>query len=98
MKDFQDLTDPRMNEEAWRAHDLLRAYAARDRAAIVEHLAHLEADQLEFARGVTANFYHDTLQMLRDTGRPYVPASLGTPCCKAASAFRAGESVGSGMP
>lgn len=74
--DFQDLTDPRMNEASWRAHDLLRAYAARDRAAIVEHLAHLKDDQLEFARGVTANFYNDTLSMLRDTGRPYIPASL----------------------
>ncbi|MGX5211016.1 hypothetical protein ACWKT3_20445 [Streptomyces violaceus] len=49
-----------MNEAAWRAHDLLRAYAARDRAAIVEHLAHLEDDQLEFAKGVVANFYNDT--------------------------------------
>jgi hypothetical protein len=47
MKDFADLTDPRMNEAAWRALDLMRAYAARDRAAIVEHLAPLEADQLE---------------------------------------------------
>lgn len=45
-----------MNEAAWRA---LRAYAARDRAAIVEHLAHLEDDQLEFAKGVVANSYHD---------------------------------------
>jgi hypothetical protein len=69
--DFQDLTDPRMNEAAWRAHDLLRAYAARDRPAVAEHLAHLEDDQLEFARGVTANFQNDTLQMLRDTGRLY---------------------------
>ncbi|WP_225101719.1 hypothetical protein [Streptomyces sp. CoH27] len=58
------------------AGHLWRAYAARDRAAVAEHLAHLEDDQLEFARGVTANFYNDTLQMLRDTGRPYVPASL----------------------
>ncbi|MFD9623589.1 hypothetical protein ACFWB2_41160 [Streptomyces virginiae] len=54
--DFQDPTDPRMNDAVWRAHDLLRAYAARDRAAIVEHLAHLEDDQLEFAKGVVANF------------------------------------------
>ncbi|MFF6787327.1 hypothetical protein [Streptomyces sp. NPDC012510] len=46
-----------MNEAAWRAHDLLRAYATRDRAAIAEHL---EDDQLEFAKGVVANFYHDT--------------------------------------
>jgi hypothetical protein len=65
-----------MNEASWRAHDLLRAYAARDRAAIIEHLAHLEDDQLEFARGVSANFDDDTLSMLRDTGRPWVPASL----------------------
>lgn len=65
-----------MNGASWRAHDLLRAYAARDRAAIVEHLARLEDDQLEFARGVTANFYNDTLEMLRDTGRPYLPTSL----------------------
>jgi hypothetical protein len=35
-----------MNEAAWRALDLMRAYAARDRAPIVEHLVHLEADQL----------------------------------------------------
>lgn len=74
--DFQDLTDPRMNEAAWRAHDLLRAYAARDRAAIVEHLAHLEDDQLEFARGVVANFYNDTRGVLRDTGRPHNPITL----------------------
>lgn len=39
MKDLQDLTDPRMNEVVWRALDLLRAYAARDRTAIVGHLA-----------------------------------------------------------
>ena len=32
--DFQDLTDPRMNEASWRAHDLLRAYAARDHAVL----------------------------------------------------------------
>ncbi|WP_280881859.1 hypothetical protein [Streptomyces pseudovenezuelae] len=65
-----------MNEASWRAHDLLRAYPARDRAAIIEHLAHLEDDQLEFARGVSANFYDDTLSMLRDTGRPWILASL----------------------
>ncbi|MET9079901.1 hypothetical protein ABZX95_49440 [Streptomyces sp. NPDC004232] len=59
--DFQDLTDPRMNGASWRAHDLWRAYAARDRASVAEHLAHLDDDQLEFARGVTANFYNDTL-------------------------------------
>ncbi|OIK01646.1 hypothetical protein BIV23_25840 [Streptomyces monashensis] len=57
----RDLTDPRMNGASWRAHDLWRAYAARDRASVAEHLAHLEDDQLEFARGVTANFYNDTL-------------------------------------
>ncbi|AUY53547.1 hypothetical protein [Streptomyces sp. CB01881] len=74
--DFQDLTAPRMNEAAWRAHDLLRAYAARDRAAIVEHLAHLEDDQLEFARGVVANSYNDTRGVLRDTGRPHNPITL----------------------
>ncbi|WP_177240033.1 hypothetical protein [Streptomyces monashensis] len=50
-----------MNGASWRAHDLWRAYAARDRASVAEHLAHLEDDQLEFARGVTANFYNDTL-------------------------------------
>ena len=49
--DFQDLTDPQINEAAWLAHDLWRAYAARDRAGIVEHLAHLEDNQMEFARG-----------------------------------------------
>ncbi len=64
-----------MNEASWRAHDLLRAYAARDRAANIEHPAHLEADQLEFTRGVSANFYDDSLSILRDTGRPWVPAS-----------------------
>ncbi|GGW65306.1 hypothetical protein [Streptomyces xantholiticus] len=36
MKDFQGFTDPRMNEAAWWALDLTRAYAARDRAAIIE--------------------------------------------------------------
>ncbi|QIY67935.1 hypothetical protein HEP84_35800 [Streptomyces sp. RLB1-33] len=74
--DFQDLTDPRINEASWQAHDLLRAYAARDRAAIVEHLAHLEDDQLEFAKGVVANFNNDTRGVLRDTGRPHTPATL----------------------
>ncbi len=39
-------------------------------------ILHLEADQLEFTRGVSANFYDDSLSMLRDTGRPWVPASL----------------------
>lgn len=39
----------------WRALDLLRAYVARDRAAVIEHLADLEDDQLEFAAGVLAN-------------------------------------------
>lgn len=29
-------SDPRKNEAVWRALDLARAYAARDRAAIVE--------------------------------------------------------------
>ncbi|AYN37742.1 hypothetical protein D9753_00605 [Streptomyces dangxiongensis] len=38
MKDFQDLTDPGINKAALRALDLTRAYAARDRAAIIEHL------------------------------------------------------------
>jgi hypothetical protein len=73
MKDFQDLTDPRMNEAAWRALDLLRAYAARDRAAVIEYLEHLEDDQLEFTAGVLANTYNDTRQVLRDTGRPHNP-------------------------
>jgi hypothetical protein len=63
--DFRDLTAPRMNEAAWRAHDLLHAYAARDRAAIVEHLAHLEDDQLEFAK-VGAHFCNDTRGVLQD--------------------------------
>ncbi|MGW3723974.1 hypothetical protein [Streptomyces sp. NPDC000851] len=48
MKDFQDLTDPRMNKAAWRVLDLTRAYAAPDRAAIIEHL---EPDQLEYSGG-----------------------------------------------
>jgi hypothetical protein len=43
----------------WRALDLLRAYVARDRAAVIEHLADLEDDQLEFAAGVLANTYND---------------------------------------
>ncbi|WP_406472929.1 hypothetical protein [Streptomyces platensis] len=49
MKDFQDLTDPWMHKAAWRALDLTRAYAPRDRAAIIEHL---EPDQLEYTRGI----------------------------------------------
>ncbi|MET9658439.1 hypothetical protein [Streptomyces sp. NPDC006510] len=32
---------------SYRALDLMRAYAARDRVGVVEHLAHLETDQLE---------------------------------------------------
>lgn len=65
-----------MNEAAWPAHDLLRAYSARDCAAIVEHLAHLEDDQLDFAKGVVANFYNDTRGVLRDLGRPHNPVTL----------------------
>lgn len=64
-----------MNEASWRALDLLRAYAAGDRA-VAGYLVHLKDDQLEFARGVTVNFYNDNLQMLRDTERPYIPTSL----------------------
>jgi hypothetical protein len=40
-------TEPARQEAAWRALDLMRAYAARDRVGVVEHLAHLETDQLE---------------------------------------------------
>ncbi|MER7694766.1 hypothetical protein [Streptomyces sp. NPDC097610] len=76
MKDFADLADPRMNEAAWRALDLMRAYAARDRAAVVEHLAHLEADQLEYAGGVLIAMYNDTRHILTDTGQPCNPATV----------------------
>ncbi|RFU85484.1 hypothetical protein DY218_17035 [Streptomyces triticagri] len=69
MKDFADLTDPRMNEAAWRALDLMRAYAARDRAAVAEHLAHLEDAQLQYAGGVLITVYNGTRQVLADTGR-----------------------------
>jgi hypothetical protein len=47
-----------MNETAWRALDLMRAYAARDRAGVVEHFARLEADQLEYAGGVLIAMYN----------------------------------------
>ncbi|MFI6663212.1 hypothetical protein ACIBL8_47975 [Streptomyces sp. NPDC050523] len=76
MKDFADLADPRMNEAAWRALDLKRAYAARDRAAVVEHLAHLAADQLEYAGGVLITMCNDTFQVvLNATGRPCTPGN-----------------------
>ncbi len=75
-QDFQDLTDPRMNEASWRPLDLLRAYSARDRAAVIEHLADLEDDQLEFAAGVLANTYNDTRCVLQDTERPHNPATV----------------------
>ncbi|WP_328500726.1 hypothetical protein OG828_08835 [Streptomyces sp. NBC_00457] len=39
---------PRINKAVWRALDLTRAYAARDRAAIIEHL---EPDHLAHTRG-----------------------------------------------
>ncbi|MGX1117458.1 hypothetical protein RKD37_002821 [Streptomyces ambofaciens] len=61
MKDCVHPTDPRMNEAAWRALDLVRTYAARDRAGFVEHLAHLEVDQLEHTGGVLITMYIDTL-------------------------------------
>ncbi|WP_331766027.1 hypothetical protein [Embleya sp. NBC_00896] len=38
-----------MNKAAWRALDLMRAYAARDRSAIIERL---EPDQLEYTGGI----------------------------------------------
>ncbi|MFG2594965.1 hypothetical protein [Streptomyces sp. NPDC048462] len=57
----------------------MRAYAARDRAAIVEHLAHLEAGRLEFTAGVLRNAYNDTLQVLRETGCPHKPGHRGPP-------------------
>ncbi|WP_326695519.1 hypothetical protein [Streptomyces sp. NBC_01766] len=89
-QDFQDLTDPRMNEAAWRALDLMRAYAARDRVAIVEHLAHLEADQLEFTAGVLRNTYNDTLQVLGETGRPHNPATVVRQAVRTVSVLSAG--------
>ncbi|MGW1996509.1 hypothetical protein [Embleya sp. NPDC001921] len=76
MQDFQHLTDPRMNEAAWRALDLMRAYASRDRAAIIEHLANLEPDQLEYAAGVLITMYNDTREVLDDTERPCNPATV----------------------
>ncbi|MFK0048661.1 hypothetical protein ACIQU4_32130 [Streptomyces sp. NPDC090741] len=76
MKDFADRTDPRMNEAAWRALDLTRAYVARDRTAIVEHLADLEEDQLTVAGGVLITMYNDTREVLRNTGRPHNPATV----------------------
>jgi hypothetical protein len=39
----------------------------------VKHQAHLEDDQLDFAKGVVANFYNDTRDVLRDLGRPHNP-------------------------
>jgi hypothetical protein len=59
----RDLTDPRVNEAVWRAQDLLRAYASRDRAAIGGHLAHLEDDQLEWAGDVLTEFWNDVVDM-----------------------------------
>ena len=56
-----------MNEAAWRALDLIRAYAARDRAAAIEHLALLEPDQLEYTGGVLIAMYNDTRQVLHGT-------------------------------
>ncbi|MGW2183670.1 hypothetical protein ACWCXX_37760 [Streptomyces sp. NPDC001732] len=40
MKDFADLIAT-LGRVTWRALDLMRVCAARDRAAIVEHFAHL---------------------------------------------------------
>ena len=65
-----------MNEAAWRALDLMRAYAARDRARVVEHLAHLEADQLEYAGSVLITMYNDIRQVHNDTGCPCNPATV----------------------
>ncbi|MET7529819.1 hypothetical protein [Streptomyces goshikiensis] len=76
MRDFADRTDPRMNEAAWRALDLTRAYLARDPTAIVEHLADLEEDQLTFAGGVLITMYNNTREVLRNTGRPHNPATV----------------------
>ncbi|MFD4335872.1 hypothetical protein ACFWPP_01410 [Streptomyces anulatus] len=85
MKDFADLTDTRMNEAAWRALDLMRAYAARDRAAVVEHLAPLEADQLEYAGGVLITMYNDARQVLNETG----PPATRRPWCARSTRWRA---------
>ncbi|MEU8699492.1 hypothetical protein AB0C61_17860 [Streptomyces sp. NPDC048680] len=79
-----------MNEAAWRALDLMRACAARDRVAIVEHLAHLEADQPEFTAGVLRNTYDDTLQVLRETGRPHNPATVVHQAVRTVSVLSAG--------
>ncbi|MFE0062793.1 hypothetical protein [Streptomyces sp. NPDC059003] len=76
-RNLQDLAALRVHEAAWQAHALLRAYVVRDRGAIVGHPTHLEDDQLEFARGMTANFCNDTLTMPQDVRRPCRPASLG---------------------
>ncbi|WP_051740873.1 hypothetical protein [Streptomyces xylophagus] len=76
MKDFADRTDPRQVEAAWRALDLTRAYVARDRTAIVEHLADLEENQLAFAGGVLITTYYETREVPRNTGRPHNPATV----------------------
>ncbi|MGI5349924.1 hypothetical protein ACQEU8_17325 [Streptomyces sp. CA-250714] len=47
-----------------------------DRAGVVEHLAHLEADKLEYAGGVLITRYNDTRQVLNDAGRPCNPAAV----------------------
>src|SRR2546428_6641017 len=65
-----------MNEAAWRALDLMRAYAARARAAVIEHLAHLEPDQLEHTGDALITMYNDTGQVLNGTGRPCNPATV----------------------
>ncbi|MFD5079999.1 hypothetical protein [Streptomyces sp. NPDC058371] len=65
-----------MNEAAWRALDLTRAHVARDRTAIVEHLADLEEDQLTFTGGVLITMCNDTREVLRNTERPHNPATV----------------------
>ncbi len=74
MKDFQDRPyRPPDERNGVAALDLMRAYAARDRAAIVEHLAHLEADQLEYAGACSSPC---TTTPARSSTRPDVRAPL----------------------
>ncbi|MEU0690576.1 hypothetical protein [Streptomyces uncialis] len=69
------------------------AYAARDRVAVVEYLAHLKADQLEFTAGVLRNTRNDTLQVLRETGHPHNPATVVRHAVRTLSVLSAGTAA-----
>ncbi|BBJ37839.1 hypothetical protein SSPO_005570 [Streptomyces antimycoticus] len=43
---------------------------------LLGYLAHLEPDQLEYARGFLIAMYNDTRKVLRETGRPCNPATV----------------------